>query len=167
MSKRPQLCRKVFPLVLGLTALLFLPAPSSAAVEDKEGTKLALTTGYLSQRFAGAHRIMLKATLDDKGGKGTLALDPNTYTLSQFGDHGIGTLIGFQPFKVSLEVVQVEDPAQKGRRLYEIKGPLPDQVKSRLFLVVPAKGAGSYRLISQDKGGFRVAPLEPELFPDK
>src|SRR5262249_28891796 len=107
-------------------------APAAAkpeAADKEEGTKLSLTTDYLFQRVDidvtgsfGAHTISLNISVDDKGGKGSLGLDPNSTRFNKFGDEGGYTEIATRSRDVTLSEIEREDPAKKGRRLYEIKG---------------------------------------------
>jgi hypothetical protein len=133
--------------------------PGVRGADDKDtGTKLSLSSGYgYGLLWNKARSVRLSATLDGKGGgKGTLSLDPNFEKFNQFGDVTSFTEIDIQELLVTLEEVKVKDPPKGGRRLYEIKG---HGLDNRLFLVVPAKGGTSYRLVSADKEGKGQAVL--------
>ena len=58
---------------------------------------------------------------------------------------------------ITLEAIKLNDPAKKGRQIYEIKG--VDQ-KVRLFLVVSPKEVGPSRLIVCGDGKSYVLPLQ-------
>jgi hypothetical protein len=129
------------------------------AGEDREkAVKLSLSTGYseagyparilLGEEWKGPAQLTLSVTLDGKGGgEGTLALDPNQKALDSFGKVKGGTLLGFEPWKVTFKQVEAIDD---GSRLYEIEGQKSDR---RLSLLVPPPGATTYRLIVADKDG--------------
>ena len=143
-------------LAIGWAALGAIPAATLAAAEDKEGTKLALATYYLFQKVdvanaRPARRIGLNVTLDEKGsGKGFLVLDPNIEQHDLFGDVVGETEIAIRTVAITLTAVAADDPAKKGRRLYEIKG---EELKSRLFLVVSPPEAGAPRLVVANPDG--------------
>jgi hypothetical protein len=144
-----------FALVLASVAsLAAVIAPGVRGADDKgPGTKLPLSSGYGHGLPGGkARSVHLSATLDDRGGgKGTLFLDPNLKGLNQFGDFtGATTAIAVKEVRVTFEEVKVTDQPRGGRRLYEIKG---HGLNHRLFLVVPAKGSRTYRIVSADQEG--------------
>jgi len=147
---------------IGFAALILVSAPSPAAAEEG-GTKLSLTTDYLSERVDvaktpfGGHWLRLNVTLDDKGGKGKLEIDPNIQGHNEFGDPTSVTEIATKFVDITLEAVKQEHPAKKGRRVFEIKG---DDLKSRMFLVVSPKAAGPNRLIVHGKVKGYVFPLQ-------
>ena len=144
-----------FTLVLTSLVSLAVPGASAAwgAGARDTGTKLSLSSGYgrglLGERAASVH---LSATLDAQGGgKGKLSLDPNSKGFDRFGDFtGMTTEIAVQELPVTLEEVKAKGQPKGGRRLYEIKG---HRLDKRLFLVVPAKGGTTYRIVSADKAG--------------
>jgi hypothetical protein len=143
--------KTVAPMLPCIFLFLAAPASSSEAVEDNAGNKLSLTTDYLFERVDvaktgfGGHWLRLHVTLDKKGnGKGTLDIDPNIQGYNEFGDPTDVTQIAIKNVDITVEAVKLDDPAKKGRRLYEIKG---KELKTRLFLVVSPKEAGPNRLI--------------------
>ena len=155
---------KPITALLASTALFLVVAVMAAdntarAADEKDtATKLSLSSGY-GQGLPGARArsVHLSATLDDKGGgKGTLSLDPNRKEFNQFGDVTSSTEIDFQELSVTLEEVKGKDQPKGGQRLYEIQG---HGLGNRLFLVVPAKGGTTYRLVSADKEGKGQAVL--------
>ena len=123
-----------------------------------------LTTDYLFQRLEiddvslGGHIINLSLSLDEKGGNGTLTIDPNIQKYDLFGDESGNTEIATRSMAISLAALTVEDPANKGRRLYEIKA---DKLKGRLFLVAGANRLTPVRLLVAEKDGVvkHVFPL--------
>jgi hypothetical protein len=145
-------------------------APGVRAAGDKDrGTQLSLSSGYGGYRLLGgkARSVHLSATLDDKGGgKGTLSLDPNLKVFDLFGEMIGTTDMAVRELPVTLEEVKVKDPPRGGRRLYEIKG---HGLTNRLFLVLPAEGTATYRLVSADKDGKapEVHLLEADAAPGK
>jgi hypothetical protein len=162
----------VFTLALAtcLAPLVAISDSNSPAAEDKEGAKLALETDYLFwgvdvAKQLPAHWIRLNVTLGAKeGGTGTLEIDPNTAGLNAFGDLTTVTEIGTKSVNVTLEAIQRDDPAKKGRRLYAIKG---EDLQGRLFLVSSPKEAGPHRLVIGDKDGSLkyVFPLKDQGKP--
>lgn len=108
------------------------PQPPSAAVD------LRLESLFLGEpaRIGGedrlpAHTVSLRLTgSSDAAMEGTLALDPNTCTLNAFGDREICTLIATFGVEVEVERLQVDDPADLGRRLYRVQGDgLPPELR--------------------------------------
>ena len=143
--------------LLGTVLLLFTGLASLASVTPVFGDeKLALSTEYLFQRIElsdrsmGAHLIHLQVTLGEKGGKGQITLDPNINDFDAFGDVAGSTEIGYHPIEIMLSPVAKEDPAKKGRRLFEIHGV---GGQGRLFLVVPPEKTGAHRLLVATKDG--------------
>jgi hypothetical protein len=146
-------------------AALTLISASSPATAGEENTKLALGTDYLFQRvdidtsasFA-AHAISLTISLDNKGGKGVLGIDPNSSRFNAFGDQAGHTEIATRSLDVTLHALAIEDSGKKGRRLYEIKGA---GLKRRLFLVLAREKTDAHRLLVADEDGTvtRVFPL--------
>jgi hypothetical protein len=147
-----------------------LVAQGLASAAEKTGPvqgppdKVLLTTDYLSERVDvaetpfGGHWLRLNVTLDNVGGgKGTLVIDPNSQGFNDFGDPRGVTEIATFSVDITVEAVKVEDPAQKGRRLYELMG---SELKTRLFLVVSPREAGPSRLIVRGKDKGYVFPLQ-------
>jgi len=156
--------KTVAPLLAGICWFLAVPASSSKAVAGNAGTRLSLTTDYLFARVdvaktpCGGHWLRLHVALDEKGGgKGKLVIDPNSHGFNKFGDPTGATEIATFSVDITAEAVKLEDPAQKGRQLYEIKG---KGLTGRLFLVVSPRGAGPSRLIVQGKGQTSVFPVK-------
>jgi hypothetical protein len=145
-------------------------APGVRAAGHKDtGPQLSLSSGYGGYGLLGgkARSVHLSATLDDKGGgKGTLSLDPNLKVFDLFGEMIGTTEMAVRELPVTLEEVKVKDPPRGGRRLYEIKG---HGLANRLFLVLPAEGTATYRLVSADKDGKarEVLLLTAETAPGK
>jgi len=145
-------------------AALALVSTSSPATAEEDGRRLSLATDYLFQKVdidtssLPTHRISLNITLDDKRGKGTLGIDPNTTRFNVFGDEAGSTEIATRSSDVTLSALEREDSTGKGRRLYEIKGV---GLKGRLFLVFAGERAESHRLLVADKDGTvkQVLPL--------
>jgi hypothetical protein len=145
-------------------------APGVRAAGDRgTGTQLSLSSGYGGYRLLGgkAHSVHLSVTLDGKGGgKGTLSLDPNSKVFDPFGVMIGSTEIAVWDVPVTLEEVKVKDQPRGGPRSYEIQG---HGLAKRLFLVLPAGGTATYRLVSADRNGSagEVLLLEAEAPPGK
>jgi hypothetical protein len=142
--------------------------PGVRGADGKDtGTRLSLSSGY-GHGLLGWRSVHLSATLDGKGGgEGTLSLDPNFKEFDWFGDFtGISTAMRGRELRVTFEEVKAEDRLKGGRRLYEIEG---HGLDNRLFLVVPAQGGTTYRIVRADKGGRpqEVLLLEAEASPGK
>lgn len=150
-------------VTIGLAAFA-LVSTSIPATAGEDGRRLSLATDYLFQKVdidtssLPTHRISLSVTLDDKGGKGTLGIDPNTTRFNVFGDEAGFTEIATRSRDVTLAALEREDPTGKGRRLYEIKG---EGLKGQLFLVLAGERTESDRLLVADKEGTvkQVLPL--------
>jgi hypothetical protein len=146
-----------FFLALGIGwAALVLVSSSNPAGAEEAGTKLSLTTEYLYEKVIGGHWLRLNVTLDDKGGKGKLEIDPNYPVYNEFGDPMGFTEIAPQFVDITLEAVKLDDPAKKRRRVYEVQG---KDVKSYLSLVVSSTEAGPHRLIVHVEKRVYVFPL--------
>jgi hypothetical protein len=128
--------------------------PGERAAGDRDtGPRLSLSSGYGGYWLLGgkARSIHLSATLDGKGGgKGTLSLDPNLKEFDLFGKMIGTTEMAVRELPVTLEEVKVKDQPKGGRKLYEIRG---HGLANRLFLVLPAEGTTTYRLVGADKDG--------------
>ena len=85
---------------------LYLGAPATLVDER-------LPAHTVSLRLSGASESALT---------GTLALDPNTCTLDDFGDRGICTRIATQGVQVTLARRTITDPTGHGRRIFDVQG---------------------------------------------
>lgn len=131
-------------LVLGT---LLVGAPAVGLCGDaKAGSDVDLSSVYVADRVAGAHRISIRGTL---GGSATVQLDPNTCAVNEFGDPTICTRMAARSIPVQLKQAKLADPAGKGRRLFLIAGmPQPEgRTYPKYFLVAPKRGLGGFRLI--------------------
>lgn len=102
------------------------------------GVDLQLESLFLGEpaRFGGeermpAHTVSLRLSgSSDAEMEGTLGLDPNTCTLNAFGDREICTLIATFGIEVEVERLEVDDPADLGRRIYSVRGEnLPPELR--------------------------------------
>jgi len=110
----------IMTLAISLAALTVVITPSSATAYEGE-TKLSLTTDYLFEKVAGGYWLRLNVTLDDRfRGKGTLEIDPNTQGFNNFGDPTSVTEIATKIVNITLEAIKLNDPAKKGRHLWEM-----------------------------------------------
>jgi hypothetical protein len=145
-------------------ATFALVAAATPAPADEGGTQLSLATDYLVHPVDvdagpfGAHTLRLSISVDDKGGKGRLGIDPNTTRFNVYGDETGYTEIATRSIDVTVSAVEREDPTSKGRRLYEIKA---EGLKGRLFLVLAREKTGTHRLLLADTDGTvrQVFPL--------
>lgn len=90
--------------------------------------------------------IYIKGILNKAG---TVQFDRNScLEVNQFGD-SICTLMYFEPTEVSIERIELEDPKEKGRKVYQLLGnfPHPDY---KYYLVVPSNQNEAYRLVVDD-----------------
>jgi len=117
---------------------------------------LTLKSGYTSKvQIDGARQVVLSVTLDARGsGSGTLSFDPNI--LNEFGS----TQIAIKDIPIRIELVRDDEPAAKGRRLYELKREVLDDSLGRArveavrwFLVRPFKDGAPCYLVFVDKDG--------------
>lgn len=121
--------------------------------DDTPAEMLTLKSGYSGKVLvAGARRIGLSVTLDEKGdGSGTLMFDPNIV------DGLRSTTIAIKTIPVRIRLIRDEEHAARGRRLYELvmTGPEGKVVEGgeRWLLVRPLKKDGPYSLIFEDKNG--------------
>lgn len=119
----------------------------------KESEDLSLKSDY-SGKFVvdGARRVFLTLTLDDKGnGSGTLSLDPNI--VDEWGS----TCIAVQTYSIRARVVESDEQAVKGRRLYELKKigdeGIVEKGSARWFLIRPLKEGSPTWLVFADENG--------------
>jgi hypothetical protein len=141
---------RVSILVVALTGLVVVDLRARA--EEAKAEKILLKSNYSGKRMIdGARRVILSATLDDKDGWGTLSFDPNVY------DGDTATQIAIEQISVRLELVQDDEHAAKGRRLYELKrveeGCRIDVGPARWFLIKPLKAGQPAWLVFADKDG--------------
>ena len=72
---------------------------------------VALATVYLRDPIEGFHRLTLDGEL---GGKGRLALDPNSCSVNEFGDPGVCTKLATLGRDVTFRLVEKADPSGGG-----------------------------------------------------
>lgn len=120
--------------ILVVLACLLVPACSKQGVVDPPGgvgssVELQLESLYLGNPAAlvderlPAHGVSLSLSgASENDLRGTLALDPNTCTLDDFGDRGICTLIATQGIEVTLARRTISDPTGQGRRIFDVRG---------------------------------------------
>jgi hypothetical protein len=157
--------------LLAAVILAWVVAP--AAAQDAQFVSETFSTDLpLAEVKEGVHRIILECRLGH-GGRGTLTLDPNVPRLDAFGELVAG---GNQAPLVRLEFLLKLVKEEKGRRLYEIRGP---KITSRLFLAVFPNDSPwvDGRLVVQNKDGEiryainltersrRLEPCHPGCFP--
>jgi hypothetical protein len=121
-----------------------------AAEEGAE--RVALRTVYLQKPIKEFHQIKLEGDLK---GKGRLSLDPNTCTVTEFGETSGCTRIAITNRDVTFKLVRTEG----GRRLFSIEGA---DLGNPLYLVAPASNRGSFRLVYNDRGSATPYPVSME-----
>jgi len=145
-------------------ALLILPIYSSALFtytnlfSQKTITEsvhsIAAESFYLDQPLGkDFHRVSLLGNLDS--GKGVLVLDPNTCTLSQFGDPENCTKIAPTTEEVTFKREEVKDTSGNGRLLYRITG---CDVLKDLHIVLSTEKTPQALIVNANSGK-RVIPL--------
>ncbi len=152
--------RSNYPLafVLALFVPLSLIERGAVFADDEPSAKptVSFATVYLAETIGNAHRILISGEL---GGEGKVTLEGNTCTITQFGDSGICTKRLFPPIDVEIVQLRLVDPSGQGRRLFQIKGELPEGYK--YYLVVPRRKSSAHRLVvDEGKDRRRVVTLE-------
>jgi hypothetical protein len=124
------------------TARAAAQPPAVQFLSDTVSTDL-----LLEESKEAIHRLHLQCRLAD-GGKGTLTLDPTVPKFNEFGDPVAGTGSPQVALECTLKLIK-ED---KGRRLFEVRGP---KIATRLSLVVEKDYApwGDGRLLVHGKDG--------------
>ena len=129
--------------------LVFATAPAAAQPPDVQLLSNTVSTDLLlAESREPIHWLRLQCRLAD-GGKGTLTLDPTVPKFNEFGDPVAG---GKPSPKVTLECTLKLIKEDKGRRLFEVRGP---KIDTRLSLVVEKDIApwGDGRLLVHGKHG--------------
>lgn len=145
-----------------LLAVGIAHGPHATADDKLAVTTVSLKTAYLHQKLEGAHQLRLAGTLN---GEGNVQLDPNKCRLNTFGDPTACTRMAERQVRVQFQRVQDANPGGQGRQLFEVIG---KGFANRLFLVVPSRSDGVFRLISNNRGGpQRVVTLEPASASDE
>ena len=110
--------------------LVFAAAPGAAQPPDVQFlTNTVSTDLLLAESKEPIHWLRLQCRLAD-GGKGTLTLNPTVPKFNEFGDPVAG---GKPSPKVTLDCTLKFIKEDKGRRLFEVRGP---KIDTRLSLVV-------------------------------
>lgn len=132
--------------ILVVLAWLLVPACSKqGTVEPPDGPRVELqleslylgNPAVLVDERLPAHSVSLSVSgASEDSLEGTLALDPNTCTLNEFGDPGICTLIATQGIEVTLVRRAITDPTGQGRRIFDIRG---EGVPADLRMVVQGR----------------------------
>jgi hypothetical protein len=133
-------------LVEGL--LVFATAPAAAQPPAVQFLSNTVSTDLrLAECKEPIHRLRLQCRLAD-GGKGTLTLDPTFLKFNEFGD----PVAGKASPQVSLDCTVKLIKEDKGRRLFEVRGP---KITTRISLVVEKDIApwGDGRLLVHGKDG--------------
>jgi len=137
-------------LQLLLAVILCFPAAAALAQPaDVQFVGETFSTDLpLAESKEPIHRVFLNCRLAD-GGSGTLTLDPSVPKFNEFGDRVDG---GKRSAQVNLDCTLKLTKEDKGRRLFEIRGP---KIVTRLSLVVEKDIApwGDGRLLIHGKGG--------------
>lgn len=148
----------LIPLILLISIL-----PDAFAADEKPhsgGPEVHLQTVYLAEPVGRAHQIRINVQL---GGTGTLTLDPNTCTVSMFGDRAVCTEIAPQPIAVRATQLRFADPTGRGRRIFSLTS--DEQSLSDVFyLVIPRRRSEPHRLIV-DSGSDRRRVFTVEAIP--
>ena len=161
---RPCRKRMLRSFKVSITLLIALPVSlETAGQTSAAGPQITFRTVYLVNPIDHTHQIAIEGEL---GGEGTLALDPNTCTVTQFGETGICTRIAVQRIPIRFVRVRLADDTGQGRRLYQLDGQLQPE-GYRYSLVVPRRKSEPHRLVvdaGYDKR--RVITLEPVVKSD-
>ena len=129
--------------------LVFTGAPAVAQPADVQLLSTTVSTDLpLAESKEPIHWLRLTCRLAD-GGSGTLTLDPSVPRFSKFGDPVAG---GKASPQVTLDCTLKLIKEDKGRRLFEVRGP---KIATRLSLVVEKDYApwGDGRLLVHGKDG--------------
>jgi hypothetical protein len=138
-----------------LVAICGLISFSGAAQAQRP--QVDLRTVYLQDPIDRAHQIVIRGEL---GGEGTVRLDGNTCTITQFGDPGVCTEIAFPAIPVKIVQLRLADSTGAGRRIFELRGELKPK-DAKFFLIVPRRHSGAHRLVvNLDNDRRRVVTLE-------
>lgn len=156
-----------FAATITLAALAATLAFGAAPVQTKkvdrrdaapvQATTIHVTSGYqltaISIGGVQAHSIRIEG---DLASGGQLFPNPNACGLNEFGDSTICTQAWLPPQRFSFEAVGIKDPAEQGRRLYELQGL---GSTNKVFLVIPRNQSGTYRLIQKNPTGQHITLL--------
>jgi hypothetical protein len=148
-SKSPQQGVPMRQAILMCGIFAFAAEPAAAQPTDVQFLSNTVSTDlHLGESKESIHGLRLQCRLAD-GGKGTLTLNPTIPTFNDFGDPIAG---GRASPKVTLDCTLRLAKDDKGRRLFEIRGP---KIKTRLSLVVERDIApwGDGRLLVHNEDG--------------
>lgn len=108
----------------------------------------------------GRRRLAIRGT---PNGPVSLDLDPNLLGFNIFGDVVLTTLIYAAPIKATLKRLELPDPAQKGRLVFEVVTG-GEALEAEYFLVLSPTERGPHRLLVREGDRLRhVLPLyDPE-----
>jgi hypothetical protein len=127
---------------------LLLPVAADAPKLDVLNISSAYSGKYLVQ---GARKVNLSLFLGKDGnGSGTLFLDPN------FTNGFMSTCMAGETYSVQAQLVQSDEQAAKGGRLYELKLKGDEgkvEKKPRWFLIRPIKEGSPSLLVFADENG--------------
>ena len=129
--------------------IVFATAPAAAQPADDQLLSNTVSTDLLLEECKEPiHSLRLQCRLAD-GGSGTLTLDPSVPRFNEFGDP---VARGKPSPPITLDCTLKLTKQDKGRRLFEIRGP---KIVTRLSLVVEKDIApwGDGRLLIHSKGG--------------
>ena len=86
----------------------------------KKSDEFTVTTGYMIPGLRLQGRVIHEITVhsgSERGGDGTLALDPNVCQINDFGEPEICTLIATLPYTATVTLLKESE----GKRLYAIE----------------------------------------------
>ncbi len=99
------------------------------------------------------HSIGIKGNLT---GEAQLYLDPNACSLNDFADPVLCTKAWVAPQRITFQKVEIKDPLQQGRSLFELQGL---RSNNKTYVVVPRDQAGLYLLIQKNPAGQYITLL--------
>lgn len=148
-------------LLTGCVSVVLAPLRVQAGQPNNNAREIALQTAYLDHPLAGARHVAVTGTVGGPdGGAGEITLDPNTCRLDEYGDRMGCTRRAVRRVPARFQLLKPADPARGRPLLYRIAAEgLPEE----LFLVVPVRDGGAYRLIARDRNATsRVVTLEKQ-----
>lgn len=122
-----------------------------------QATAVNVASGYQLTAFSiGGVQVHSLRIEGDLASGGQLFPDPNGCGLNEFGDPTICTMAFLPAQRFTFEKVGIQDPAEQGRRLYQLQGL---GSTNEVFLVVPGNQSGPYRLIQKNPTGQHITLL--------
>jgi hypothetical protein len=135
-----------------------LPKITNPFSDVPQSTTIYLTTLSPAHgpKDSGLQQVAIHAT---SNGTASVDLDPNYLGFSSTGEIVSSTLIGKEPIPAKLRRVDIPDPAEQGRRLFEIVAERGN-LSARYYLVLSKSEAGEHRLLIRNGDDLQyVLPL--------